>query len=97
MVPKSSLWLGFYHETYMDSESTHDPHYMEQSHHPRLQSRCKRTQPLDPDMLCLKVEDTLDLSNHQSQPQLKHQLFIYERHDVCDILHSLMCYLSHIL
>ena len=78
----------------MGSESIHDLRYMEQSHHPRLQSHYKRTQPLDPDMLYSKVEDTWDLSNHQSQLQLKHHLCPYEKHDVCGILRSLMYCLS---
>ena len=74
----------------MDNESTHDQHYRVQNYHPRLQNHYMQNLPLDLDMLHLKVEDTLDLLNHQSQPQLKHLPCLYEKHDVYDILHFLL-------
>ena len=81
----------------MDNVSNHDQNYMEQNHHPILLHHYKQNPPLDLDMLYLKVEDTLDLSNHQSQPQLKHLLCLCEKHDAYGTLHSLMYYLSRIL
>ena len=83
--------------TYMDSESNHDLHCMEQNHHPISQSHYMQNQLLDLCMPHSKVEGTLDQSGHQNQPPLKHHLSLYERHDAYGILHSLMYYLSHIL
>ena len=85
-----------YHEIYMDSVSNHDPRCMVQRYHPKSQRHCKQTQLLDLDMLYLKVEDTWDLLNHLSQPQLIHHQFPYEKRDVYVTPHSLMYYLFRI-